>query len=94
MPGSWTPTLRLHDHAGGCRLSLDGLACGYGDSMQDAADDLVATVRTMALGIRRGGLRVAPDAGALDMRLLEFMWELGELAARGGDIRGRVLGTM
>jgi hypothetical protein len=91
MPEPWSPSLSVDEEAGVCRLSLGGLACGYGDSLQAAADDLVASVRALALGIRRGGLRVAPDAGPPDVRLLE-LGELGELAARGRDIRARVLG--
>lgn len=30
---------------------------------------------------------------AADRRWLEFVWELGEIAARGGDIRHRVFGS-
>ena len=28
-----------------------------------------------------------------DPRLFEFLWELGEIAARGGDIRPRLFGS-
>ncbi|MGH9250642.1 MAG: hypothetical protein ACRD0W_14120 [Acidimicrobiales bacterium] len=30
------------------------------------------------------------ELGPPDRRVLEFLWELGELANRGGDIRERV----
>jgi hypothetical protein len=36
----------------------------------------------------RFSTEVPPDA-----RLLEFLWELGEIAARGGDIRPRLVGS-
>lgn len=93
MPDPWTPPLRLYENAEGCRLSLEGLTYGHGTSLQEAADDLVTRVRTLALGIRTGGLRPAPDMGQPDFRLLEFVWVLGELAARGDDIRAHVLGA-
>ena len=36
----------------------------------------------------RFSTEVAPDA-----RLFEFLWELGEIAASGGDIRPRLFGS-
>jgi len=33
-----------------------------------------------------------PELGAPDQRWLEFLYEVGEIAERGGDVRRRVLG--
>jgi hypothetical protein len=93
MAEPWTPPLRLSEHACGCRLTLEGLTCGHGESLQEAADDLIARLQTVALAVRRGGMRAAPELGGPDHRLLEFVWQLGEVAARGEDIRAHVLGT-
>ena len=41
---------------------------------------------------RSGGLTFSPEV-APDPRWLEFLWELGEIAARGGDIRHRLFGS-
>jgi hypothetical protein len=43
--------------------------------------------------VRTSGIGVASELAPSDHRLLEFVWELGELAARGEDIRQRVHGT-
>ena len=91
MHEPWTPPLRLTEHPGGCRLTLDGLTSGDGASLQEAADELIARLRRLALAVHRGGLQPSPDAGPPDLRLLDFLWELGERAVRGEDIRRRVL---
>jgi hypothetical protein len=93
MPEPWMPVLRLSEHANGCQLTLDGLTSGRGDSLQAAAGDLITRVRAIALAVHGGGLRLSPELGAPDLRLLQFVWQLGELAARGEDIRAHVLGT-
>jgi hypothetical protein len=40
--------------------------------------------------LRGSGFRIAPDLGAPDRRWLDFLWELGEYAAAGGDVRDRL----
>jgi hypothetical protein len=89
---SWIPALQLRESAGRCHLSLAGLTYGVGGSLQDAADDLIARLMHIALGARRSGFRHASELGPPDHRLHEFIWEVGELAARGEDIRPRVFG--
>jgi hypothetical protein len=73
-------------------LSLDGVSWGDGDTLQEAADDLVARLRTTALTLRTNGWNVPATFGPPDVHVLSFLCELGELAARGEDIRERVLG--
>ena len=93
MGGDWTPTLRVHETNGRCRLWLDSFAYGDGGSLQEAADDLVSRLLSMAMGFRSGaGIRLCAELGPVDLRWLEFVYELGEIAASGGDIRGRVFG--
>jgi hypothetical protein len=85
----WAPALHVRETGQGCRLTLAGLAYGNGATLQEAADDLVARLLTMVLCLRSSGFRPAPgvrhDPGAL-----AFLWELGEIAQRGEDIRDRL----
>jgi hypothetical protein len=90
---TWSPPLRLDVSGNRCRLLLGGLTYGNGDTLQEAADDLVARLLNMAVGFRSGGFRLCSEIGAPDRRALEFLWELGEIAARDGDIRERVFGA-
>jgi hypothetical protein len=92
MSERWTPPLRLEETGGGCRLSLVGVAHGNGSTLQEAADDLIARLLAFVMAVRSSGFRGASELGPPDPRLLEFVWELGELTARGEDIRERVFG--
>jgi hypothetical protein len=93
MADDWTPTLRVHETNGRCRLWLDSFAHGDGDSLQDAADDLVSRLLSTAMSFRSGaGARLCAELGPVDLRWFEFVYDLGEIAASGGDIRGRVFG--
>jgi hypothetical protein len=93
MDQPWTPPLRLQPRADGCRLALDGVTYGNGDTLQEAANDLLVRLYDLALGLRRGGYRVAAEAGRPDPRVADFLWEIGEMLTRGADIRARVFGT-
>jgi len=84
--------LELDETAGQCRLSLGGHAHGYGQTMQEAADDLVARVQRLAKAFRNAGIRPAPGAPTIDPAWLDFLWDLGERAERGEDVREYVLG--
>jgi hypothetical protein len=42
---------------------------------------------------RNGSFRISGEIGALDLRWFEFIHELGEIAARGGELRERVFGV-
>lgn len=89
---AWTPALELRETGSGCRLSLGGWAHGEGETLQQAADALVARVLDIALRFRRTGYRFVRTLAGPSMDELSFVWELGEIAAGGGDIRPRVLG--
>jgi hypothetical protein len=86
------PALSLRESAGRCHLTIAGLTYGVGHSLQEAADDLIARVHSIAIGARSSGFRHASELGPPDRDLYEFIQELGELAARGEDIRPRVFG--
>jgi hypothetical protein len=86
----------LHFHAAGgrCRLSLGGYTYGDGSTLQEAADDLVARLLMLAKSFRSGaGFVYSSEVPPLDVRWYEFLYELGEMAARGEDIRPRVFGA-
>jgi hypothetical protein len=91
MDGRWSPSLQLSELGEGCRLTLAGCAHGDGATLQEAADDLVARLLNIAMCFRSGGWTKTREL-APDMRWLDFVWELGEIAARGGDIRERIFG--
>lgn len=49
---------------------------------------------TPPLGFRGSGLKLSSESPQLNHASLDFIWEIGERAARGEDVRGRVLGSM
>ena len=86
------PSLTVREHGDRCRLSLAGDAWGEGATLQEAADDLVARVIRHARAVRSTGVVCSCELGGADHRWLDFLYEIGELAARGGDVRSRVVG--
>lgn len=90
MTPGWTPSLRLDARTDRCRLTLSGVTYGNGDTLQEAGADLLVRLYDLALGMRRCGYQAV---GRTDPRVQEFLWEIGEIAERGGDIRARVFGT-
>ncbi len=86
MTEPWSPTLRVEARGGQCHLVLGGVTYGNGPTLQEACNDLLVRVLDLALGLR-AGYRVSGDA-----RVAHFLWEVGELAIGGADIRPRVLG--
>jgi hypothetical protein len=94
MDDSWQPALEVHSHGGRCRLSLAGQVYGEGDTLQEAADDLVVRLLNTVLCFRASGFRISAELGPPDRRWLGFLWELGELAARGECIRPYVFGQL
>jgi hypothetical protein len=91
MSEPWTPSLTIREHGHRCRLQLAADAWGDGATLQEAADDLIGRVMLLARAIRTGGWTCARELGAPDLRWLDFLYELGEIAERGGDVRRRVL---
>jgi hypothetical protein len=89
---AWTPPLELSETGTGCRLSLGGWAHGEGETLQRASDQLIARLLDVALRFRTSGYNFARALGRPSMDDVSFVWELGEIAAGGGDIRQRVFG--
>ena len=91
MTESWTPALSIREAEGRWRLDLGGQARAEGATLQEAADELVRRLLTLALCLHsESGFRISRDVPAVDLRWFAFLYELSELAAAGGDIRERV----
>jgi hypothetical protein len=88
LPGS--PPLDVAEVGGRVRLTLRGLSHAEGASLQEAADELVRRVLLIAMAFRTSGIGPVNSECPLDLALLDFVVELGEIAARGGDIRPRL----
>ncbi len=88
----FTPTLRVAENGGRVRLGVDGLGAAEGLTLQDAADELVWKILVMVMAFRSAGISGLSVVGRPDMGLVGFLWELGEIAAAGGDIRERLFG--
>jgi hypothetical protein len=87
------PTLEVRQVAGRVRLLLGSVAYGEGATLQEAADDLVARVLVLVMAFRSGGIGpVSSEVPRPDLAMLEFLYELGEIAAADGDIRERLFG--
>lgn len=89
---SWTPPLRLQSQANRCRLTLAGVAHGSGATLQQAANDLLVRLYDVATALRDGDLRPNANTGPLAADTAAFLWEIGQIASRGGDLRARVFG--
>jgi hypothetical protein len=44
------------------------------------------------MAFRSIGLQFSTELGAPDLATMDFLYELGEIAAAGGDIRSRLFG--
>jgi hypothetical protein len=89
----YQPPLEIRQVAGRVRLQLGALANGEGATLQEAADDLVARVLVLVMAFRSSGIGpVSSEAPLPDPALLSFLYELGDIAAAGGDIRERLFG--
>jgi hypothetical protein len=83
------PPLTITESGGLVCLQLGGFARGKGASLQEAADDLVHSILGVLLAIRSSGFSACTELQP-DLDALNFFYELGEIAASGGDIRSRV----
>jgi hypothetical protein len=83
------PELTLTEHGGRVRLNLGGFAQGDGSCLQEAADDLVCAILRLVMAFRSSGFRACPEVRP-DLEMMNFLYELGDVAAAGGDIRSRV----
>jgi hypothetical protein len=84
--------LTVQESPGRVRLCLGGLGYGDGPTFQDAADDLVQRLLTCVMAFRSSGMRPPGELGPPDLVAMDFLYQLGEIAAAGGDIRGRLFG--
>ena len=91
MSEDWMPALRVWENGDRCRLWLGSFAYGDGSSLQEAADDLVRRLLSTIMALR-SGMRLSAELGPIDLGWFEFLHELGEIAAEGGDIRARIFG--
>jgi hypothetical protein len=85
------PSLTVEESAGRVTLQLGGFARGNGSSLQDAADDLIQSILRLVMAFRSGGFNVSRELPP-DVETLDYLHELAEIAAAGGDIRARVFG--
>ena len=84
--------LTVQESPGRVRLCLGDLAHGDGPTLQDAADDLVQRLLAYTMAFRATGFRPPLELGPPDLAAIDFLYQLGEIAAAGGDIRSRLFG--
>lgn len=88
----FSPSLRIAERDGCVRLGLEGFGDVEGETLQEAADALVAHVLQVAMTFRAGGIGPVSSECGVDGRLLEFIWRVGEVAAAGGEPRELLFG--
>jgi hypothetical protein len=77
--------------AGCVRLQLGQLARGEGTTLQEAADDLIHRLLVLVMAVRSSGFSASCEVRP-DLETMDFLYELGDFAAAGGDIRQRLFG--
>jgi hypothetical protein len=85
------PALNITEAGGRVCLNLGGFAQGEGSSLQEAADELIRRILELALVFRSSGCSASRELPP-NLEAINFLHELGEIAAAGGDIRERVFG--
>jgi hypothetical protein len=83
------PALTITEFEGRVQLNLGGFAHGEGSSLQEAADELIGRIVELALVFRSRGCAASRELRP-DLETMNFLHELGEIAAAGGDVRARV----
>ena len=83
------PELTITENGDRVRLSLGGFAQGEGSSLQEAADDLVCSLLRFVMALRSSGFKMCLEVPP-DFEMMNFLHELGDVAAAGGDIRSRI----
>ncbi|HXJ81139.1 MAG TPA: hypothetical protein VMS64_20970 [Candidatus Methylomirabilis sp.] len=91
MP-QFVPSLHVLETRGRVRITMPGITYGSGQTLQDAADDLVRKVLVIAMTCRSDGIAPAGPELRVDPAIHDFIWELAGIAARGDDIRSRLFG--
>jgi Transposase len=90
---AWQPrllSLSVYELGGRVRLVPHGLTHAEGASLQEAGDELVHRVLVIAMAFRASGIGLINSECHIDLALLDFVYEVGEIAARSGDIRPRL----
>lgn len=59
--------------------------------MQEAGDDLIRGLLGLVFAVRSSGFEASCEVRP-DLETMDFLYELGELAGSGADIRRRVFG--
>jgi hypothetical protein len=83
------PALTVTELGGRVRLDLGEIARGEGESLQEAADELIYSILRLVAAFRSSGFRASSEFRP-DLEMMNFLYELGEIAAAGADIRSRV----
>jgi hypothetical protein len=83
------PVLTITETGDRIRLQLGGFARGEGASLQEAADELVRSILPLVIAFRSSGFQVTSEFRA-DLETIDFLYQLGEVAATGDDIRSHV----
>lgn len=89
----FVPSLHVLEMRGRVRITMAGLTYGSGQTLQDAADELVRKILVIAMALRSGAVVPPGPEFRLDPAVREFISELAGIAARGDDIRGRLFGS-
>ena len=89
----FVPTLRVDETAGQVQLRLDGVCRAEGPTLQDAADEMVWKLLVAVMALRARGVNGFSAVCRPDMALVNYLWELGKIAAAGGDIREQLFGS-
>lgn len=89
----FTPSLHVLEARGRVRVTMPGITHGSGQTLQDAADELVRKVLVIAMAFRSDSIGIAGPELRLDPAIHEFISELASIAARGDDIRDRLFGS-
>jgi hypothetical protein len=74
-------------------LTFPGVTRASGATLQEAGDELVRKLLVISMVFRSGQVAPAGRGAPLDPGVHEFISELAEYAARGGDIRDRLFRT-
>jgi hypothetical protein len=85
------PSLTVRESADAVWLELGGVARGKGTSLQEAADDLIRSILGVVMAFRCSGFTACTELSP-NLEALNFIAELGDVAASGGDIRELVFG--
>src|SRR5262245_139789 len=93
MPDPWSPELRVAERDGVVRLSLGGIASGSGRSLQEAGNDLLARLFDLAMSLRSGRIRFGAELRPPMPQVLDYLWEVADVASGGGDLRAHVFGA-